>query len=375
MMQTDFLLDGRYQLGERLGKGGMAEVNRARDTRVGKNVAIKRLKQDLAEDSVISQRFQREITAIASISHPNIISISDTGNYFDDIAKVTIPYLVMDLIEGETLRELLDRDGKLTIKRALEITDAILAALAFSHEHGIIHRDIKPGNVMITKTGHVKVLDFGIARIENTDTITATAIVPGTPAYLPPEQAIYGTVDARSDLYSTGCLLYELLAGKPPFDGQNAAQLVLQHTQDIPVPPSTIQANIPAALDQICLKALAKDPAQRYQTAGEMRSALDGIHSTGKATPPPVISNTTELDATESIPYAAPVEPVSHSPKPLLPVNQSKPLLTVPTEEEDKRKRRFGIILILVLLLFLATGGTTLGWLATQNAANANGGI
>lgn len=262
---------GRYELGRQLGRGGMAEVSMAHDVRLGRTVAVKTLRPDLAQDPVARSRFGREAQNAASLNHPAIVSVYDTGE--DRIAGELVPFIVMECVEGRTVRELLSEGSPIPQEQALRITEGVLEALEYSHRHGIIHRDIKPANVIITHTGAVKVMDFGIARALHSaaTTMTQTGMVMGTPQYLSPEQALGRTVDARSDLYSSGCLLYELLALRPPFNGDTPLSVVYQHVQDDPRPPSQSDASIPAHLDAIALKALAKNPDDRYQTAEEMR--------------------------------------------------------------------------------------------------------
>jgi serine/threonine-protein kinase len=275
------LLGGRYELDGVVGRGGMAEVYRARDIRLDRIVAVKTLREDLARDQTFQARFRREAQSAASLNHPSIVAVYDTG---EDIAGPThVPYIVMEYVDGRTLRELLRDDRRLLPERALEITDGVLRALDYSHRNGIVHRDIKPGNVMLTRAAEVKVMDFGIARaVSDTQaTMTQTAQVIGTAQYLSPEQARGERVDARSDLYSTGCLLYELLTGRPPFTGDSPVAIAYQHVRENPIPPSRIDPEIPAWADSIVLKAMAKDPADRYQSAAEMRTdiqrALSGV--------------------------------------------------------------------------------------------------
>ena len=210
-------LAGRYELGDLLGRGGMAEVRRGVDLKLGRSVAIKLLKTDLAADPGALKRFQREAHAVAILNHPAIAAVYDTGERVDPVSGFAVPYLVMELVEGATLREVLDGEGPLAPDRALEIVGVVLDALEHSHAAGIVHRDIKPSNIMITPSGAIKVMDFGIARAvtETTSGLTGTAMVIGTAAYLSPEQAQGQQVDFRSDLYSTGCLMYELLLGRP----------------------------------------------------------------------------------------------------------------------------------------------------------------
>ncbi len=275
------LLGGRYELDGVVGRGGMAEVYRARDIRLDRIVAVKTLREDLARDQTFQARFRREAQSAASLNHPSIVAVYDTGE--DMTGPAHVPYIVMEYVDGRTLRELLRDDRRLLPERALEITDGVLRALDYSHRNGIIHRDIKPGNVMLTRSAEVKVMDFGIARAmsDTQATMTQTAQVIGTAQYLSPEQARGERVDARSDLYSTGCLLYELLTGRPPFTGDSPVAIAYQHVRENPIPPSRIDPEIPPWADAIVLKAMAKDPADRYQSAAEMRTdiqrALSGV--------------------------------------------------------------------------------------------------
>src|SRR5215831_16561578 len=275
------LLGGRYELDGVVGRGGMAEVYRARDIRLDRIVAVKTLRDDLARDQTFQARFRREAQSAASLNHPSIVAVYDTGE--DMVGPTPVPYIVMEYVDGRTLRDLLRDDRRLLPERALEITDGVLRALDYSHRNGIVHRDIKPGNVMLTRTGEVKVMDFGIARAvsDAQATMTQTAQVIGTAQYLSPEQARGERVDARSDLYSTGCLLYELLTGRPPFLGDSPVAIAYQHVRENPVPPSRLDPEIPPWADSIVLRAMAKDPAQRYQSAAEMRTdiqrALSGV--------------------------------------------------------------------------------------------------
>ncbi len=274
-MTAPRLLGSRYEIGEVLGYGGMAEVHLGRDVRLGREVAVKVLRADLARDPTFQTRFRREAQAAASLNHPAIVAVYDTG---EDLygPNGSQPYIVMEYVEGRTLREILKTEGPLMPRRAMEIVADVCAALDFSHRNGIVHRDVKPGNVMITRTGAVKVMDFGIARAvaDNAATVTQTAAVIGTAQYLSPEQARGENVDARSDVYSTGCLLYELLTGHPPFTGDSPVAVAYQHVREIAPPPSSSNPDVPPALDAIVMKAMAKNPANRYQTAAEMRADL-----------------------------------------------------------------------------------------------------
>ena len=275
------LLGGRYELDGIIGRGGMAEVYRARDIRLDRIVAVKTLREDLARDQTFQARFRREAQSAASLNNPSIVAVYDTGE--DDTDGSHIPYIVMEYVDGRTLRDLLHEDRRLLPERALEITDGVLRALDYSHRSGIVHRDIKPGNVMLTRSGQVKVMDFGIARAvsDAQATMTQTAQVIGTAQYLSPEQARGERVDARSDLYSTGCLLYELLTGRPPFLGDSPVAIAYQHVRENPIPPSRVDPEVPQWADAIVLKAMAKDPRDRYQSAADMRAdiqrALQGM--------------------------------------------------------------------------------------------------
>ncbi|MFE9722143.1 Stk1 family PASTA domain-containing Ser/Thr kinase [Streptomyces sp. NPDC005794] len=274
-MEEPRRLGGRYELGSVLGRGGMAEVYLAHDTRLGRTVAVKTLRADLARDPSFQARFRREAQSAASLNHPAIVAVYDTGE--DYVDSVSIPYIVMEYVDGSTLRELLHSGRKLLPERTLEMTVGILQALEYSHRAQIVHRDIKPANVMLTRTGQVKVMDFGIARAmgDSGMTMTQTAAVIGTAQYLSPEQAKGEQVDARSDLYSTGCLLYELLAVRPPFVGDSPVAVAYQHVREEPQPPSNFDPEITPEMDAIVLKALTKDPDYRYQSADEMRADIE----------------------------------------------------------------------------------------------------
>ncbi|GHH38759.1 protein kinase domain-containing protein [Streptomyces candidus] len=266
--------DGRYRLTHRLGRGGMAEVFAAEDVRLGRTVAVKLLRSDLAEDPVAKARFTREAQSVAGLNHHAVVAVYDSGE--DRIGGNLVPYIVMELVEGNTIRDLLLNAEAPGPEQALIIVSGVLEALAYSHQHGIVHRDIKPANVIITHSGAVKVMDFGIARALHgvQSTMTQTGMVMGTPQYLSPEQALGKAVDHRSDLYATGCLLYELLALRPPFMGETPLSVVYQHVQDLPVPPSEMSDVAPPELDGLAMRALAKDPDDRFQSAEEMRGLV-----------------------------------------------------------------------------------------------------
>ncbi|WP_040704232.1 Stk1 family PASTA domain-containing Ser/Thr kinase [Nocardiopsis salina] len=273
-MSQPRLLGGRYELDEIVGRGGMAEVHRARDLRLDRLVAIKTLRHDLAKDHVFQARFRREAQSAASLNHPAIIAVYDTGE--DMIDGVSIPYIVMEYVDGRTLKELLDDDRRLLPDRSAELVDGVLNALEYSHGNGIVHRDIKPANVMLTRSADVKVMDFGIARSMSDDqaTMTQASQVIGTAQYLSPEQARGERVDPRSDIYSTGCVLYELLTGGPPFTGDSPVSIAYQHVREDPVPPSEVDPQVPQWLEDVTLRAMTKDREERYQNAAEMRADI-----------------------------------------------------------------------------------------------------
>ncbi|MEZ0064122.1 beta-lactam-binding protein with PASTA domain/predicted Ser/Thr protein kinase [Streptacidiphilus sp. MAP12-20] len=288
-MEEPRRLGGRYELGGVLGRGGMAEVYIGHDTRLGRAVAVKTLRADMARDPSFQARFRREAQSAASLNHPSIVAVYDTGE--DYIDGISIPYIVMEYVDGSTLRELLHSGRRLLPERAMEMTIGILQALEYSHRNGIVHRDIKPANVMLTRTGQVKVMDFGIARAMGDAgmTMTQTAAVIGTAQYLSPEQAKGEQVDARTDLYSTGCLLYELLTLRPPFIGDSPVAVAYQHVREEAQPPSAYDPEVRPEYDAIVMKALAKDRDYRYQSADEMRAdierALDGLPVAAAAAP------------------------------------------------------------------------------------------
>jgi eukaryotic-like serine/threonine-protein kinase len=300
--------DGRYEIGGLLGRGGMADVHQAQDVRLGRTVAIKRLRVDLAGDPTFQARFRREAQSAASLNHPSIVAVYDTGEEPDPSGSgVMLPYIVMELVEGRTLRDILREGRKILPERALEITASVLSALDYSHRAGIIHRDIKPANVMLTPTGEVKVMDFGIARAiaDASATMTQTAAVVGTAQYLSPEQARGEQVDARSDLYSAGCLLFELLTSRPPFIGDSPVSVAYQHVREEPSPPSYFEATVPPAVDAITIKALAKRVDARYQSASEMRADIErALH--GRPVLAPVVTGVAASESQSPF-LAAPV--------------------------------------------------------------------
>jgi eukaryotic-like serine/threonine-protein kinase len=273
-------LQSRYHTRELLGRGGMSEVYRGFDVQLRRPVAIKRLRPDFANNPAFRTRFRREAQSAGRLNHPAIVAIYDNGEERDSTGA-SIPFIVMELVEGRSLRSVLREAGKVPPWRALELTSGVLDALTCSHAAGIVHRDIKPANVMLTSTGAVKVADFGIARpvSDTSGTVTLAGTVVGTPQYLSPEQARGEAVDARSDIYSVGCMLYELMVGEPPFTGESPVSIVVQHVSDAPAPPSATNGDISSDIDSIVLKALAKDPADRYQSASEMKADIERVLS------------------------------------------------------------------------------------------------
>ena len=351
---TSNLLGDRYQVGDTLGFGGMSEVHRGRDLRLGRDVAIKVLRADLARDPTFQTRFRREAQNAASLNHPAIVAVYDTGETTGEAGP--IPYIVMEYVDGETVRDLLKREGPLPPKRAMEIVADICAALDFSHRHGIVHRDVKPANVMLTRAGAVKVMDFGIARAvaDGQATVTATAAVIGTAQYLSPEQARGEAVDARSDVYATGCVLYELLTGAPPFTGDSPVAVAYQHVREDPKPPSTVHPGVPRELDAIVLKALNKNPLNRYQTAAEMRSdlvrALSGqaVHAT------PIMNDADRTELMRTPPMR--VAPMAAQPPLLAPPSILQPTDDWEDDESRRSRKVWGFVGIGLLCLALLGG-------------------
>ncbi|SHI86622.1 serine/threonine protein kinase [Actinomyces denticolens] len=350
------ILAGRYEIRDLIGRGGMAEVHLGYDRRLNRVIAIKLLRSDLASDSTFQTRFQREAQSAAALNHPSIVAVYDSGEEAlvqPDGTSRTVPYIVMEYVEGHTVRELLGDGEAVPIPEAVEIVTGVLDALEYSHRAGIVHRDIKPGNIMITSTGAVKVMDFGIARAieDSAATVTQQHAVVGTAQYLSPEQARGEVVDTRSDLYSTGCLLYELLTGQPPFTGDSAVAIAYQHVREVPKPPSSIAADIPEAIDRVVLKALAKRRDDRYGDAAHMRSDLLAAQR-GSAVSAPAASAWAAAPTT-TLPQQAdafsPARPETPAPPPPTP---QQPLV-MPTEKDDERdsKNRLGLWLLIAALI------------------------
>ena len=291
MDEPNRILAGRYEIGDVIGRGGMAEVHIGHDRRLSRTVAIKVLRSDLARDPAFQNRFRREAQAAAALNHPAIVAVYDTGEEItaeSTGAQRHVPFIVMEYVEGHTVRDIQRTGTAVPIDEALDITIGVLSALEYSHHAGIVHRDIKPANVMITPTGAIKVMDFGIARALADSAMTQTQAVVGTAQYLSPEQARGEQVDTRSDLYSTGCLLFELITGRPPFMADSPVAIAYQHVREEPPLPSSLSADVPESLDRVVLKALAKDRELRYQTAAEFRADLEAAQRGGRVLAPPV---------------------------------------------------------------------------------------
>ncbi|QJU55489.1 Stk1 family PASTA domain-containing Ser/Thr kinase [Herbiconiux sp. KACC 21604] len=273
------LLAGRYRLGELIGRGGMSNVYSGRDERLGRQVAIKLLKSSLAGDPVFRTRFRQEAQAASRMAHPTIVRVFDAGE--ERVAEAggfegIVPFIVMEFVEGKLLKDII-KEGPVDSAEAIRITEGILTALEYSHRAGVVHRDIKPGNVMVTHGGQVKVMDFGIARAisDSSATVAQTTAILGTAQYFSPEQARGESVDARTDLYSTGVVLFEMLTGEPPFKGETPVAVAYQHVSEMPVAPSSINPFVSPAIDQVVLHALAKDRFARFQSAVEFKADLE----------------------------------------------------------------------------------------------------
>ncbi len=380
---------GRYQLGQLIGRGGMAEVHVAVDTRLGRTVAIKIMRPDLAHDEIFLTRFRREAHSVAQMNNPNIVNIYDSGEEvitLENGQTEHLPYLVMEYVKGQTLRDIIKANGPLSQRDAEHVMIGVLSALEYSHRMGIIHRDIKPGNIMISEQGIVKVMDFGIARAldDSATTMTKSQGVVGTAQYLSPEQARGESVDMRSDLYSAGCVLYEMLTGRPPFTGDSAVAIAYQHVSEVAVRPSAIVPGLPVAWDSICAKAMAKDRQNRYATAAEFKNDIVAFMNGG--TPVATAFNPlADLSATKTQP--GPTQPVTVQQGPATQVfnpttgqfEQVNPDGTTGTlktradrrAELAKKKHKRNVIIAsvatAVIILAIAIGG----WLWWDHARNA----
>lgn len=364
------ILGDRYEIRTLIGHGGMAEVHLGFDTRLNRGVAIKMLRMDLARDAMFLRRFQREAQSAASLNHPNIVAVYDTGEQqmmSADGHALIVPYIVMEYVEGHTVRDLLSDGTPVPIDEAVEITCGILAGLEYAHARGLVHRDIKPGNVMLTNDGKIKVMDFGIARAvaDSQVTMTQSNAVVGTAQYLSPEQARGEEVDARSDLYSTGCVLFELLTGQPPFKGDSAVSVAFQHVSQEPPAPKSLAPDIPDSLNQITLKALTKESGARYQTAGQMRqdllAAVEGLPVSAAAfdetqatmTLAAVPAGAAALGATTVAPQMPPTTPVAGiAVAPPFPGPSAEGIRE--TEDEKAIRRRQSTTKIIVSLVLVA---------------------
>ena len=325
------MLGGRYRLEASIGAGGMAQVFRGIDTTLDRTVAIKILAPQFARDPSFVDRFRREAQAAARLNHPNIVNVYDTGEDGET------NYIVMEHVEGRTLAEYLAGGGRLAPTKAAEIAEKVAEALAAAHAQGVIHRDIKPANIMVTRDGRVKVMDFGIARlVAGPDTVEQTAAVLGTAAYLSPEQAQGQTVDARSDLYSLGVVLYEMLGGRAPFTGDSAMAVAYKHVQETPLPPSSLNHDVQPPLDAVVMRALAKNPANRYQSAGEFRDDLRRVIA-GQ-----------EVEATPLLPAGAGATQV---------ISRQPSTAVLPPTEPDQEARKVWLGILIGALILLILGG------------------
>lgn len=359
-------LAGRYEVRAMIGRGGMAQVHLGFDTRLSRVVAIKMLRTDLARDSLFQTRFRREAQSAASLNHPNIVAVYDTGEEelnTPDGSSVQVPYIVMEYVEGHTVRDLLAGGAPVPIDEAIEIISGVLAALEYSHSHGLVHRDIKPGNVMLTNQGKIKVMDFGIARAvtDSQATMTQTNAVVGTAQYLSPEQARGEVVDARSDLYSTGCVLFELLTGRPPFKGDSAVSVAYQHVSELPPTPSSLTSDVPESIDRVVMKSLAKDKDQRYRTAHDMLSDLERA-ARGAMVLAPAITSWEEPATTQTTTMGTTAMPPMPPPPPQFRTQTRRQVAAVEEmEPAQPRKSPVGVALaVLLLLAALAVGGWAL---------------
>ena len=374
-------LAGRYEVRSLIGRGGMAEVHLGFDTRLSRVVAIKMLRRDLALDSIFQARFRREAQSAASLNHPNIVAVYDTGEEIVSDAtnrSLAIPYIVMEYVEGHTVKELISDGTAVPINEAIEIVSGVLSALQYSHANHLVHRDIKPGNIMLTPEGKVKVMDFGIARAltDSQATMTQTNAVVGTAQYLSPEQARGETVDERSDLYSTGVVLFELLTGRPPFKGDSAVAVAYQHVEQIPPTPSSILSDIPDSLDRVVLKALAKNRDDRYRSAAEMLSDLQRVARGMDVGAPPADSWATEVLPSAGLVGARAAVPAATSTVSAPAARVSSTSTSLPAVSSDgdaaskaatARKRRTAIIMTLVVIALLLIGGSV--WALSRSAA------
>ncbi len=333
---TGQMLGGRYRLGEQIGAGGMARVYRAEDTRLDRTVAVKILSAQFADDPSFVDRFRREAQTAAKLNHPNVVGVYDNG------AEDGTNYIVMEFVEGRTLAEFLSGGGRLSPTKSVEVAESVCTALEYAHQRGVVHRDIKPGNIMVTRDGLVKVMDFGIARLTTTaETVAQTAAVLGTAAYLSPEQAQGQSVDGRSDIYSLGCVLFELLSGRAPFSGDSAMAVAMKHIHDAPPVPSKLNPEITPQMDAVVMKALAKNRDNRYQTAEEFREDLERLRRGELVSATPIM--------------ATPTQVIHRSPP-----HAGEATAVLPPGEEEGRKWWVAALIIAGILAILAGGAYVL---------------
>ena len=355
----DTLFDGRYLISRKLGSGGMANVYLAMDQELGRRVAIKILDDRHASDEQFVERFRREAQNAAGLSHPNIVSIYDRGD-----SEGTY-YIAMEYIEGRTLKELLVARGPSPLGIAIDYTRQILSALRFAHRNGIVHRDIKPHNVIVDGEGRVKVMDFGIARAGAASQMTEAGSIIGTAQYLSPEQARGAPVDQTSDLYSTGIVLYELLTGSVPFTGETPVEIAMKHLSQAPVPPSTHRPEVPRDLDYVVLRALAKDPADRYHSAEEMDSDLERIARGIGVSAETAEAATSVLSRTEVGEAATTIGPAATASTTYTPGRYYE-------YDEPPRRRSFWPWLLGALLIAAVLVGGWFAWNAVQDQLSAS---
>jgi serine/threonine-protein kinase len=344
-------LGGRYRVDSELGRGGMARVYHATDTVLGRAVAVKVLSPQYADDANFVTRFRREAQAAARLNHPNLVQVYDTGS--DD----GVQYIVMEYVDAKTLAEYMAGGGRIMPDRAIELTEAVCDALAVAHAQGVIHRDVKPANIMVTRDGQVKVTDFGIARVTTNETVQQTAAVLGTASYLSPEQAQGGHIDQRSDLYSLGCVLYEMLTGRPPFTADSPVAVASKHVLEQPIPPSRLNADVSPALDAVVMRALAKNPDNRYQSAEEMKEDLERVRRGLPVMATPLMADAAQTTQAIGRPQSQPTS--------VLPASGTT------TTEPEEPDRTPGWLIALIVFLVLAVLGLLL-WLFARNLLSTN---